>query len=191
MQLRGTVYGLLKDIEGNTLITFNVGNVTPDMSLLEGKDLDIKATQHREKRTMTQNAYYWVLIAKLAAKLRISTARLHNLKLREVAPPFVIDGKIAMQPIPDTDKAANELLEATTFHLKPTSGIIVGNDNAIYRWYVVLRGSSTFDTQEMTRLLDSLIEDCKVFGIETLTPDELAKMRSWEKEREKKANAES
>lgn len=189
MQLRGTLYGLLKDIEGNTLITLKVGKEMPDMSLLEGKDLDIKIVQHREKRTMTQNAYYWVLLAKLAAKLRISTARLHNMKLREVAPPFVIDGKIAMQPIPDTDKAANELLEATTYHLKPTSGIIVGNDDAIYRWYVVLRGSSTFDTQEMTVLLDSLIEDCKSYGIETMTPDELEKMRQWEKEREKKANA--
>lgn len=189
MQLMGTLYGVLKDVEGNTLITFKVGKEMPDMSLLEGKDLDIKIVQHREKRTMTQNAYYWVLLAKLAAKLRISTARLHNMKLREVAPPFVIDGKIAMQPIPDTDKAANELLEATTYHLKPTSGIIVGNDDAIYRWYVVLRGSSTFDTQEMTVLLDSLIDDCKSYGIETMTPDELEKMRQWEKEREKKANA--
>lgn len=189
MQLRGVLYGVLKDVEGNTLITFKVGKEMPDMSLLEGNDLDIKIVQHREKRTMTQNAYYWVLLAKLAAKLRISTARLHNMKLREVAPPFVIDGKIAMQPIPDTDKAANELLEATTYHLKPTSGIIVGNDDAIYRWYVVLRGSSTFDTQEMTVLLDSLIEDCKSYGIETMTPDELEKMRQWEKEREKKANA--
>lgn len=189
MQLRGVLYGVLKDVEGNTIITFKVGKEMPDMSLLEGNDLDIKIVQHREKRTMTQNAYYWVLLAKLAAKLRISTARLHNMKLREVAPPFVIDGKIAMQPIPDTDKAANELLEATTYHLKPTSGIIVGNDDAIYRWYVVLRGSSTFDTQEMTVLLDSLIEDCKSYGIETMTPDELEKMRQWEKEREKKANA--
>ena len=41
----------------------------------------------------------------------------------------------------------------------------------------------------MTVLLDSLIEDCKSYGIETMTPDELEKMRQWEKEREKKANA--
>lgn len=189
MLINGTLYSLLRDIEGNALITFKAGKKMPDMGPLEGKELDIKITQHRVKRSMTQNAYYWVLLAQLAAKLKISNARLHNMMLREVAPPFVIDGKIAMQPIPDTDQAEREILEAATYHLKPTSGVIVGNDNAIYRWYVVLRGSSTFDVQEMTRLLDALIAECKAYGIETLTPDELEKIRQWERERERKESA--
>jgi hypothetical protein len=31
-------------------------------------------------------------------------------------------------------------------------------------------------------LLDNLIEECKLQGIETMTPDELAKLRTLEKE---------
>lgn len=178
MQMRGCLYGVLRDIEGNVIVSLNIGKKLPELANIEGKDLDIKLTQHREKRGLTQNAFYWLLLSKLAAKLNISTARLHNLMLRDVAPPFIIDGRIAMQPIPDTDKAEEEILETETFHLKPTSGIIVGNDKNVYRWYIVLRGSSTFDTKEMTTLLDRLIEECKGNGIETATPEELARMRA-------------
>ena len=181
MQLRGRVFGVLRDVDGNAIISFNVGRNLPQMADIEGKDLDIKVTQHREKRSLTQNAYYWTLCAKLASKLNITTSRLHNLMLRDSAPPFLIDGKIAMQPIPDTEKAENDILEAETFHLKPTSGIIQGNDGAIYRWYIVLRGSSTFDTVEMTSLLNRMVEECKEHGIETATPEELEQIAALDR----------
>lgn len=185
MQITGTFKDVLRDINGNMIISFNVGKTPLNVVNIEGKQLDIKVTQHREKRTLTQNAYYWQLLSKLSAKLRISNARLHNLLLRECASPFIIDGKVAMQPIPDTDSAENEILEASTFHLKPTSGIIIGNDSTLYRWYLVLRGSSTFSTAEFTVLLNRLIEDCKGQGIETLPPDELEKMRMYAEELER------
>ena len=150
---------------------------------------DIKL--HKEKRSLDQNAYYWKLNALLARKLRISTARLHNLMLRECAPPLTIDGRVAMQPIPDTDSAFEKVLESETYHLRPTSGTITGNDKMEYRWYVVLRGSHTFNTAEMSALLDRLIEDCKEQGIETLTPMELQQMRAIEYARENKKNRDS
>ena len=177
MQLRGRLNGILRDMDGNTIISFNVGRCDP--SGIEGKDLDIRVSNHREKRSLTQNAYYWILCSKLASKQHISTSRLHNLMLRDVAPPFVIDGKICMQPIPDTEKAENDILEAETFHLKPTGGVIQGNDGAIYRWYIVLRGSSTFDTTEMTALLNHMVEECKENDIETATPEELEHIRKY------------
>lgn len=91
-----------------------------------------------------------------------------------------------MQPIPDTDDAENQVLEAGTYHLKPTSGTITGNDGARYRWYVVLRGSSSFCTAEMSALLDLLIADCKEQGIETLSQDEIERMRQYELHQEQK-----
>ncbi len=186
MQLRGRVFGVLRDVEGNAIISFNIGKNLPQMANIEGKDLDIKVSQHREKRSLTQNAYYWTLCAKLAAKLNISTSRLHNLMLRDVAPPFVIDGKMCMQPMPDTAKAEGDVLEAETFHLKPTTGIIEGRDGSIYRWYIVLRGSSSFDTREMTALLNRMVDECKENGIETATPQELEQMRRYSEELERR-----
>ena len=36
-------------------------------------------------------------------------------------------------------------------------------------WY----GSSTYDTEQMSRLIDAIVGDCKAVGIETMTPAEL------------------
>lgn len=151
------------------------------------KLFDVK--EHREKRSLTQNAYYWVLNNQLAKKLHISTSRLHNLMLRECAPPFMIDDHIAMQPIPDTEAAEAQVLESETYHLRPSSGTITGKDGVTYRWYILLRGSSTFNTAEMSALLDRLIEDCKEQGIETLPPQEIMRMRQEEYARENEKNS--
>lgn len=150
----------------------------------KNKVWDVK--EHKEKRSLSQNAYYWKMLSVLARKLRMSNARLHNLMLRDCAAPFIIGGKIAMQPIPDTDEAENDVLEAVTYHLKPSSGTITGNDGTRYRWYVVLRGSSTFNTAEMSALLDRLIVECKEQGIETLPDDEIERMRQYERIQEQK-----
>ena len=36
-------------------------------------------------------------------------------------------------------------------------------------WY----GSSTYDTEQMSRLIDAVVQDCERAGIETMTPAEL------------------
>lgn len=38
-------------------------------------------------------------------------------------------------------------------------------------------GSSCYDTKQMSSLIDHLVQDCKALGIETLTPQELARMK--------------
>lgn len=37
-------------------------------------------------------------------------------------------------------------------------------------------GSSTYNTKQMSRLIDAIVTDCKELGIETLPPDELRRM---------------
>lgn len=59
--------------------------------------------------------------------------------------------------------------------------IKIGDDGAF--WYKAYRGSSTYDTAEMSRLIEGIIEECKEQGIETATPEELARMQKLWKER--------
>ena len=42
--------------------------------------------------------------------------------------------------------------------------------------YLLLKGSSEYDSQEMSQFIDGIILDCKDLGIETLPPEELARM---------------
>ena len=148
---------------------------------------DIK--EHKERRSLDSNSYYWVLVSKLSQKIRLSATRIHNTMLRDVAPPYLIDGRVAMQPIPDTDEAENQVLESATYHLKPSSGTIEGKDGQLYRWYIVLRGSSTFNREEMSALIDRIIVECKEQDIETATPEQLAQMAElWVKRHETQKN---
>lgn len=43
-----------------------------------------------------------------------------------------------------------------------------------------MRGSHTYDTKEMSRLIDGTVEEAKELGIETLTPDQVERMKqAW------------
>lgn len=142
--------------------------------------------EHKEKRSLSQNGYYWSLNGKVADKLRISKSRLHNQMLRDFGQMQFVGDKCVCMEIPDTDEAEEQVIEATTYHLKPTSGVMVGKDGITYRVYVMLRGSHEYNTKEMSILLDGLIEEAKGLGIPTLTPDQLAEMRMLGEQAEQK-----
>jgi hypothetical protein len=47
----------------------------------------------------------------------------------------------------------------------------------------VYKGSSEFDTREMSIFIDGIVSEAKVMGIQTETPDQIAKMKAlWEVE---------
>lgn len=178
METKGTLKGVSMDWKsGKFLVTFEADqDVSHQLDSIQGKILRITAKKWREKRSLDANAYYWVLITKLAEVLHISNSRCHNIILRKYGQPMIIDGAGAYIRIPDTCKAEEIALEASEYHIRPTSEVVSGNDGVDYRTYVMIKGSSQYDTAEMSRLIDGLVEECKAVEIETLPPDELEKM---------------
>lgn len=140
--------------------------------------------EHRERRSLTQNAYYWKLLSLVADKIKISKPELHNRMLRSYGQRQYIGGKLVRIPIPDTDEAEETALRAETYHITPTAQVVGGKDGVNYRTYLLLRGSSDYDTREMSALLDGMIIEAQQQGIETLTPAELEKIREYEREAE-------
>lgn len=179
MECKGKLISAAKDwVSGKFRLTFEIeDDVSGQIDGIADKPLRIKAAQWREKRSLDSNAYYWVLLSKLAEDLRISKPRAHNIMLREYGQVELVDGSRCYVRIPDTEEAENDVMERTVFHLRPTSQVVEGNDGINYRTYVVLMGSSRYDTAEMSHLLDGLIYECKVLGIETATPEELKRMK--------------
>lgn len=143
-------------------------------------------TAHKEKKTLSQNSYYWVLLEKIAVKTHTPKAKLHNINLRHLGLVERVGDKPVYILLPDTDKVEEETLLALTYHLAPRKETKVGTDGKNYRWYVMLRGSSDFNVQEMSALVDFAVQDAKAIGIETMTPDELAHLRALEMANEQK-----
>ena len=143
---------------------------------LKGCDkLSLEIKKYRARRSLDANAYYWTLITKLAAVLETSNAEQHNRMLCLYGYPEIIEDKHFLVVLPDTEEAQKKVMRAEDYHLKPTSDVREGNDGISYRTYVLMRGSRTYNTEEMSRLINGLISECKDAKIpdsEIATPDE-------------------
>ena len=178
MILKGRLSGVAQDvITGTKTITFSVsdGSIKEAADLKE-KELSIKVTRYRKHRSLDANAYYWVVLSKLAEKLRVSKPYLHNLMLRRYGQVETFSGKIAYVMLPDTDETAEKIAEMEDAHFAPTSKVVPGKDGVDYRSYKLLRGSHSYDSREMSELINGLVDEAQAAGIETLTPAEIERM---------------
>ena len=160
-----------------------------DASTLEGyldKDLTVKITEYRKKRSLDANAYYWVLLSKLAEAQKVSKPLCHNYILRRYGQVQMYDSHVVEVLLPESERTTCEVDEDEYNHLKPTSELIWDAYGKAKRVYIMLRGSHEYDTREMSVLLEGLITECKECGIETATPDEVKRMEEAYRERKGK-----
>lgn len=127
----------------------------------------------REHRSLDANAYCWVLLGKLSAVLNFPPEEVYRAAIRDVGDNYEI------MPIRDDaldrwryiweSKGTGWLCEV----LCPSK--IEGYTN-VRNYY----GSSVYDKEQMSRLLDIIVQECKAQGIETMPPDELERlMEEW------------
>ena len=185
MELTGTFAGLSEDfITGTAKIEFNIrerGRALDALPSIKDKKLRIKVVQFREKRSLNANSYYWQLLSQLADKLRVSKPFLHNTLLRRYGQIQLLDGKPMYLSIKDTEAVRKAIDEAEDYHLKPTAEVRVGKDGDNWRTYLMLKGSHELDTREMAILIDGIVDEAKEQGIQTLTPNELERLKAtWQ-----------
>lgn len=173
MELRGELTGTMRSLDGD-LVQLRVDRTNLDkLNAMQGKRLDISVGVHREKRSLNANAYFHVLVHKLAAALGTSENRMKNMLITEYGVPEIINDQIT---VIKTNIPERVMLELDSMHCKP----IKAEKNATF--YQVFRGSHTYNTAEMARLIDGTVEDCKEQGIETLPPAELEALKAtWAK----------
>lgn len=152
----------------------------------QNKEWDL--TEHKEKRSLNQNSYYWKLageVCKKSTRFGVNINEIHNRNLRELGLREYINDQPLCIYIPDTEEAEKTALCAESYHIKPTSQTKAGKDGTMFRCYVMLRGSHTFNSEEMSSLVDLMVQEAKAVGVETLTPLELAHMRMLEEQAER------
>lgn len=130
--------------------------------LLEQKpEQEWKLEKHRKSRSLGQNALYWKLVGMVSAKTKIPVPVIHNRMLRDYGQFTYIDEQLAVTYLPDTEEAEEQALNAETFHIKPTSKVLYGSNGKLLRAYIILRGSSTYTTEEMALLLDGIMQEAR------------------------------
>lgn len=168
---------LVTDEQGNaelvlSLYKSNLPKIKQDLAKLKqrlekGKMFDVEIKQHREKRSLDANAYMWVLLDKMAEKLPESKDELYEKMLVEYG-------------VFETVSLKKEAVEA---FMKQWAGPVkrLGSGFVKGKEFVHLRicfGSSSYDTKQMSRLLEGIVRECQDLGIETKTPAELLELTS-------------
>lgn len=140
---------------------------------LRDKRLTLNIKQYRQKRSLNANSYYWTLLSKICEATGRNSNYQHNLNLRECG--YLEqdeDGNVISVDVADTEAGEHKADYAEHYHLYPTSNIYT-RDGVTVRQYYLLRGSSTFNTKEMARLIDIAVDQAKDLGIETATPEQI------------------
>ena len=125
-------------------------------------EYELKKT--KKKRSLDANAYCWKLATDIAEAVRITKEEVYRRNIREVG---------VYTPIPIKAEAVDEFKRVWAAH--GTGWFVeVIDDSKIdgYKLLFAYHGSSVYDTAQMSRLIDSLIQDAKAVGVETLSERE-------------------
>ena len=173
MTITGKIVGAELDFRTNKpRITFEV-NEQNDFKLLidelGSKDkLSIEVKQWRARRSLDANAYFFVLADKLAEKLGTSKIEVYRECIKNIGgnSTTVCVKNSAVERLCSSWGANGLGWCSETIQSK-----IEGCTNVILYY-----GSSTYDTAQMSRLIDNVVRECKEQGIETMPPQELDRL---------------
>ena len=139
--------------------------------LFQQKDLEKKyeIKEHRQKRSLSQNAYCWELIGQIADSLRKSKEDVYFQMLKDYGQSEIISVR--------SDININGYFKY--FEVFGT-GTVNGKE---FTHYKVYKGSSEFDTREMSIFIDGVIQEAQALDIQTLTPSQIAELKTLEEQR--------
>ena len=139
---------------------------------LKDKAYEIEIREYRPKRSLNANNYFHLLVGKIAEVLRIGNDECKVRMNLEYGTPLKID-------------------DNTLFAFKVPAGVKVENIVKYPKWvktvmdngkevdvYIIYKETHTLDTREMARLIDGVVMEAQSLGIETMTPDQIAEMKS-------------
>ena len=136
--------------------------------------ISLECKKWKNRRSLDANAYMWVLVDKIAKATRQRPADVYRHAIRQIPGHSTI---VCVQ-----DKAKDVLKQqwearGLGWQTEELDSRIEGCTNLM-----LFYGSSTYDTEQMSLLIDTIVDDAKELGIETLTPFELEGMvQAWRK----------
>lgn len=182
MEVSAIITSLCKKPDGSALITVRVpawqatDAAMEQLEKLQLHNLDVSIKRHRDKRSLNANALLWKCINSLAEVLRIPSEEIYMKALNDYGV------QVILAVVPEAEQALRaSFREVIPLGWHKINGQVMAN----FRCTV---GSSQYDTAQMSRLLDGVIEDCKEFG--GFVPSEREIMTGLELwKREKKEDA--
>ena len=162
-------------IPGTQTVKFKTNDIHElDMMIarLGNADLQVEFKKQRAKRSLNANNYHYALCGKIAEVLGSTADEIHAMLMADYGTPKT----------DESGKTYFSLMKEPNGYCKPT-GHFEDRKDGRYQWYVIIKPSHEYDTQEMARLIDGTVYEAKLLEIETATPDEIERIKSsWKGE---------
>lgn len=139
------------------------------------KDKVFEVSEYREKRSLSANSYYWVLVGQIAEKMNLPREAVHRQLMTDYgaweknddgSPKWVI-------------LAENKPLPKDGYYFDTKAKVSIKGQNSgeeIGRAYIIIKGSHEYDSKEMYDLIQGAVQEAKQLDIETRTPAEIQEM---------------
>lgn len=187
VEFKGRYIGMAKSLTNNRIELY-LEVAEPDKaktidSELAGKgDLTIEIKKYRKKRSLDANAYFWALVDKLSVKTGQDRIQIYRNAIKDIGGVSEI---ICLK-----SEAANKLCEVWSEKGIGWQADVMPSKLRGCKNVILYYGSSTYNTEQMSRLIDNIVQDCKAVGIETMTPAELAVLKeAWGKGKNNEHNS--
>lgn len=183
---KGTLKDIVITLKNKAIITLETenketieGELTPLLGVNNG--LKISIGKWRETRSLNANAYFHLLVNKIAEKLKIGNDEckiMMNLEYGTIATDK--NGNKVVVKLPSDVEIKQFYDYAKWIGEKEEKGLKLS-------YYVFYKQTHTLDSKEMARLIDGVVQEAKELGIETLDDLEVQSLiKKWEKDNETK-----
>lgn len=169
MESKARLIDIAKDWKsGKFRLTFELDSFLPNMvDAIRDCCLRLSVKRWKEKRSLDANAYMWALLGKMAQVLHTSAEELYEEMLQRYGVlDMHDDGHIAITVKSGVD------MSRIDGHWKLYKRSKDGKWNS----YLRIKGTSEYDTTEMSGFIGQIIDEAQELGIDTATPDELERM---------------
>lgn len=150
-------------------VTLDVaGDFRPLYDKFKGVDVELSIDKYHPARSLSANAYLWKLCSDIANRVNSTKEDVYRREIREVG---------EYTPLPIKEEAVDEFSRIWAAH--GTGWFVeVIDDSKLpgYKLVFAYQGSSTYDTRQMSRLLDNTIQDAKSLGLEVRPKEEIESM---------------
>jgi hypothetical protein len=156
--MKGRIKDLGFGLQGDLTVTLTLPrHYIEDLKALKDCDIDATIKKYREKRSLSQNAYAWTLITKIAQSINPPMNK--EEVYVEMLKRYGQGGIISVQK----DKVS-DVMRAFDYYVQKGEGQVNGKEFLHMMVYV---GSSQYDTKEMATFISGIVEEAKDLGIET------------------------
>ena len=138
--------------------------------------LDVELRKHRKKRSLDANSYFWKLLQELCELAEIDIIGEYKRRIKELG--IFRRFKIEKDNIKTFEKMWTSQGMAWFCEVADTTYI----ENIEFKIINAYYGSSSYNSKQMSRLIDGVVQDCEIYGIETKPKEEIESLlKEWDK----------